>query len=84
MKTINVYQAKSQLSRLIDEAMAGEEIVIAKNGKPFVTLTPYAPKNKLKMGLWADTKFEFDDEHFDDEDPELIKLFEEGRIFPNE
>lgn len=33
-KTLNLYQAKTQLSRLVDEAAAGEEIVIAKAGVP--------------------------------------------------
>ena len=36
----NVHQAKSQLSRLIERAEAGEEVVIARNGKPAVRLTP--------------------------------------------
>lgn len=39
---INVQQAKAQLSRLLDAALAGEEVVIAKAGKPVVRLTPVA------------------------------------------
>lgn len=38
-KTVNVHQAKTHLSRLIEEALAGEDIVIAKAGKPKVKLT---------------------------------------------
>lgn len=38
-KTVNVHEAKTHLSRLIEEALAGEEIVIAKAGKPKVRLT---------------------------------------------
>lgn len=38
-KTVNVHEAKTHLSRLIEEAMAGEDIVIAKAGKPKVRLT---------------------------------------------
>jgi prevent-host-death family protein len=37
---INVQDAKAQLSRLIDAAMTGEEVVIAKAGKPYVRLVP--------------------------------------------
>jgi prevent-host-death family protein len=40
MKTVNVHQAKTHLSRLIDAAAAGEEIVIARAGKPVVRLVP--------------------------------------------
>lgn len=38
MKTINIHEAKTHLSRLIQEAVAGEDIVIAKSGKPMVRL----------------------------------------------
>lgn len=41
MHIINVYEAKTQLSRLLDRAAAGEEIVIAKAGKPLAKLVPY-------------------------------------------
>ena len=41
---VNIHQAKTQLSRLIQQALAGEEITIAKAGKPLVRLTPIAKK----------------------------------------
>ena len=37
---VNIYQAKSQLSALLEKAQAGEEIVIARAGKPIARLTP--------------------------------------------
>lgn len=40
MTTVNVHEAKTHLSRLLDAAVAGEEIVIAKGGRPFVRLAP--------------------------------------------
>ena len=40
MKTVNIHEAKTQLSRLIAEATSGEEIIIAKSGKPLVRLVP--------------------------------------------
>jgi prevent-host-death family protein len=40
MKTVNLYEAKTHLSRLVEEAQSGEEIVIARNGTPLVRLTP--------------------------------------------
>jgi len=40
MKTVNIHAAKTQLSRLVDQAAAGEEIVIARAGKPVARLMP--------------------------------------------
>jgi prevent-host-death family protein len=40
MRLVNVHQAKTHLSRLIDEAHAGETIVLAKAGKPWARLMP--------------------------------------------
>ena len=40
MKTVNLHAAKTHLSRLVDEAANGEEIVIAKAGRPMVRLVP--------------------------------------------
>lgn len=40
---LNVQQAKAQLSKMLDAAMLGEEVVIAKAGKPFVRLVPVEP-----------------------------------------
>ena len=39
MKTVNIHQAKTQLSRLVDQAAHGESFVIAKAGKPLVKVT---------------------------------------------
>ena len=44
--TINLYDAKIHLSKLVDRAAAGEEIVIAKAGKPKAKLVPYRPAGK--------------------------------------
>lgn len=40
MNTINIHEAKTHLSKLLDRVTAGEEIVIAKNGKPVAKLIP--------------------------------------------
>jgi prevent-host-death family protein len=40
MKTVNLHAAKTHLSRLVEDAAAGEEIVIAKAGRPMVRLVP--------------------------------------------
>ncbi len=43
MATVNVHAAKTHLSRLVDRAVAGEDIVIAKAGTPVVRLVPIKP-----------------------------------------
>src|SRR6201981_2313485 len=46
--TVNIYNAKTHLSKLVDRAAAGEEIVIAKAGKPKAKLVPYQPTRKKR------------------------------------
>lgn len=46
---INVHQAKTHLSRLLDRAHAGEEIVLAKAGKPYARLLPLRELAKKRM-----------------------------------
>lgn len=48
---INVYQAKTQLSRLLDRAHAGEEIILGKAGKPYARLVPLQSVGKRKLGF---------------------------------
>lgn len=53
--TFNVHEAKTQFSRLIDRAHAGEEIIVAKDGVPYARLVPLAdmPKAPRKPGRYA-------------------------------
>jgi prevent-host-death family protein len=54
MRTVNIHAAKTQLSRLVDAAAAGEEIIIAKSGKPVARLGPLAgPPGKRHLGILA-------------------------------
>ncbi|WP_454847971.1 type II toxin-antitoxin system Phd/YefM family antitoxin [Rhizobium binxianense] len=48
MKTVNIHEAKTHLSRLVEEAANGEEFVIAKAGKPMVKVVPIAEVQKKK------------------------------------
>ncbi len=53
MKSVNIHEAKTHLSRLIQRAAAGEEIIIAKAGTPLVKLVPYvATREARKPGCW--------------------------------
>ena len=53
MPTVNIYEAKTQLSKLVDKAAEGEDIVIARNGKPVARLTALDKKQKRLIGLGA-------------------------------
>jgi prevent-host-death family protein len=74
---INLYEAKSQLSQLVDRAAAGEEIIIAKNGEPLARLVPVAKRRKRKLGLLRG-KVILDAEIEKPLDEETLRLFEEA------
>jgi len=65
-KILNLYEAKTQLSKLVDQASAGEEIVIAKAGTPKARLVPLR-KPSRKPGVWKGRIWVSED--FDDELP---------------
>jgi prevent-host-death family protein len=44
-ETVSLYEAKTHLSELVDQAAQGREIIIAKSGKPKARLVPLAPKD---------------------------------------
>ena len=51
MKSVNIHEAKTHLSRLVERVQAGEEIVIAKAGRPAARLVPIEPGAKpVKIG----------------------------------
>ena len=49
MITVNIHEAKTHLSKLLERVMNGEEIVIAKAGKPIARLTSYVPLPDLRI-----------------------------------
>jgi prevent-host-death family protein len=57
---INVAEAKAKLSTLLDRAVAGEDIVIARAGKPVARLVPVAERTPRKAGLLRDWKIPSD------------------------
>ena len=53
MQSINIHEAKTHLSRLIDRVAAGEEIIIAKAGRPMAKLVPYREYSGPRQpGYW--------------------------------
>ncbi|MBX9730518.1 MAG: type II toxin-antitoxin system prevent-host-death family antitoxin [Sphingomonas sp.] len=85
-KTYNVHEAKTQLSKLIDRAHAGEEIIFAKAGVPFAKLVPYAAPIKqprqpgrFKHLLGSISREDVMEPCFTDDELEAI---ENANIFP--
>ena len=76
----NVSEAKANLSKLINMAFHGEEVVIAKNNLPLVELVVHKPKSKIVFGLLAEKDGLDEGENLLDEDEELNKLFYNSEI----
>lgn len=53
MRPVNIHAAKTHLSRLLEKAAEGEEIVIAKAGKPLARLVPVESRPRRKLGMLA-------------------------------
>lgn len=76
--TVNIHQAKTHFSKLIQAVVDGEEVIIAKAGHPLVKMSPIKPpKKKLKFGSMKGKIWISDD--FDDPLPEDILAAFEGK-----
>jgi|DewCreStandDraft_4_1066084.scaffolds.fasta_scaffold96900_2 prevent-host-death family protein len=76
-RTVNIHEAKTQLSKLIDAALKGERIVIAKAGNPLVTLTALKRPKRI-LGL-AKGRGKVTDEFFQPLPADVIEAFEDSR-----
>jgi prevent-host-death family protein len=61
--TLNLYEAKTRLSSLVEEAAAGAEIIIAKNGRPMAKLVPFKAPSARRPGrgkgkIWIGRDFD--------------------------
>ena len=50
-KVVNVHEAKTHLSQLLDEVKAGHEVILAKGGKPYARLVPIGPVPPRRLGF---------------------------------
>jgi prevent-host-death family protein len=83
-KQVNLYEAKTHLSRLVDEAAKGTEIVIAKNDKPVARLVSLAkPKRFRKRKLGASNHRFIETSPWAKADAEIIKDFDDSEPWPN-
>lgn len=51
MRQVNIHEAKTTLSKLVEAVLAGEDVVLARAGKPAVRLVPYVASGGLRLGL---------------------------------
>lgn len=76
MHITNISDARANLSKLIEQVLQGEEVIIGKAGKPVAKLVPYdadTSPRKLGAGNWKDKIWMADD--FDDLPEELLAVF---------
>jgi len=72
---VNVHEAKTHLSRLLERVEQGEEIVIARNGKPVARLVPDTPPPAPRRTGYGSWRGRVDMTHFDEADEEIARLF---------
>jgi prevent-host-death family protein len=71
--TVNIHEAKTHLSKLIERVSKGEVIVISKAGQAVVDLVPHRPSPVTFGGLSGELSY--NDEAFDDTDPDIQQMF---------
>lgn len=75
MTVVGMHEAKTNLSKLVARAEAGEEIVIARRGVPVVELKPVARRNRMAEALGSMKGQIWMSDDFDEPDEEIEKLF---------
>lgn len=78
MRTVNIHEAKTHLSKLIDGAVRGESFIIAKAGKPLVKVVALAaPESPRRLGFLIG-EFAVPDDFDTMGQAEIVALFEGG------
>lgn len=78
LSMVNVHEAKTHFSKLLERAHAGEEIVLAKAGKPYARLVPLATVDKPRRQPGLLKGMCLTDAFFEPLPPEELQLWEEG------
>lgn len=79
----NIQEAKTHLSRLVEQAAAGEEIIIAKAGKPMAKLVPYTTPRPVRNGGFLAGKIHESSDCWDRDD-DLIEAMTGAPIEPSD
>ena len=77
METVNVHEAKTHLSRLLAQVEAGEEVIIARNGKPVARLVAVQKRGKPQFGSWKG-RISIDERFFEPLPEEELLAWEGG------
>jgi len=78
---VNIHEAKTHLSKLLERVALGEEVVIAKAGTTVAKLVPFDQQPQTRIFGSAKGEFTVPDD-FNESDPEIERLFYEGELFP--
>lgn len=70
---VNIHEAKTHLSRLLERVAAGEEVVISRSGTPVADLVPHRATHVVFGGLKGELVY--DDESFAEVDPDIRRMF---------
>ena len=88
MKQVNLYEAKTALSALVDEVEGGETVIIAKNGKPKAKLVGLTPADlkppRREFGFWGKTYGWKAPQVFPEFTAEEISAWEDQPVFPDD
>jgi prevent-host-death family protein len=74
-RMVNVHEAKSTLSQLLEAVERGDRVIIARSGKPVADLVPHQRKEVVFGTAKGEIQF-VDEDSFDDPDPDIIRMFE--------
>ena len=83
MKTLNITEARAQLSKIVNDATRGETTIIARNGRAVARIVPFdnSKPEKIKFGTLKGKIVIPED--FDEPDQDIIDMFENsGPLFP--
>jgi prevent-host-death family protein len=79
MRKVNIYEAKTRLSQLVDEAASGRDVVIARAGRPVARLTRLAKSRaKRRLGVLDARRLRIPDDFNRPLPSELLRAFEGG------
>lgn len=86
MTTVNMLEAKTHLSKLVEAVESGseKEIVIARNGKPVARIVPLVEPKRRQLGLFAGQYPDLSLDHFDDDNEEIWREVMSGAVSDDE
>ncbi|MGH7237829.1 MAG: type II toxin-antitoxin system Phd/YefM family antitoxin [Candidatus Saccharimonadales bacterium] len=84
-KVVTIYEAKTNLSKLVKQAQAGQTIYIGAYGHAQAILAPPPAKRPIKIGVWQGKhKITYSDGELINSDPEVVAQMLDGDLFPRQ